>query len=167
MGRIRAGLKFNVGKHGRVYVPVTGGGSGGKKGNGSGCSWRLIKWPLLVLLAIAIFVPKNKSREPEATPAPTEVVRAMAEQSQETDPVQEVEPSPDQELTAVEEPTEEPAATKEPEIRTYILNTGSKKFHYPSCSSVKDIKENNKQEVECTRDELLDQGYEPCGRCHP
>ena len=29
------------------------------------------------------------------------------------------------------------------------------------------MKEKNKREVECTREELIAQGYEPCGRGHP
>lgn len=50
---------------------------------------------------------------------------------------------------------------------TYILNTGSKKFHMPECDSVEDIRGHNKQEYTGTRDEIIAQGYEPCGRCHP
>lgn len=50
---------------------------------------------------------------------------------------------------------------------TYVLNTNTKKFHLPSCSSVKDIKDKNKQEVTCSRDEVIDMGYVPCKRCNP
>jgi len=50
---------------------------------------------------------------------------------------------------------------------TYILNTNTRKFHYPSCSSVSDMKEKNKQEWVGSRDELINEGYEPCGRCNP
>ena len=50
---------------------------------------------------------------------------------------------------------------------TYILNTNTKKFHYPNCSSVKDIKEKNRKEFFGTRDEAISAGYSPCGRCHP
>ena len=50
---------------------------------------------------------------------------------------------------------------------TYILNTNTHKFHYPSCSSVDDMKEKNKQEFYGTRDEAIAMGYDPCGRCHP
>ena len=51
--------------------------------------------------------------------------------------------------------------------QTYVLNTHTKKFHYPSCSSVKQIKELNREDVTATRDSLISQGYEPCGNCHP
>jgi DNA-entry nuclease len=50
---------------------------------------------------------------------------------------------------------------------TYILNTNTHKFHYPSCSSVSQMNEANKQEYTGSRDDLIAQGYEPCGRCHP
>lgn len=50
---------------------------------------------------------------------------------------------------------------------TYVLNTNTKKFHLPSCSSVDDMKDKNKKEVTCSREEVIDMGYSPCGRCHP
>ena len=49
----------------------------------------------------------------------------------------------------------------------YVINTNTKKFHYPSCSSVNKMKEKNKQEFTGTRDELISLGYSPCGNCHP
>lgn len=49
----------------------------------------------------------------------------------------------------------------------YVLNTNTKKFHKPSCSSVKQMKDKNKKIVSWTRQEIIDQGYSPCGRCHP
>ena len=50
---------------------------------------------------------------------------------------------------------------------TYVLNTNTKKFHLPNCSSVKDMKDKNKKEVSCSRDEVIDMGYVPCKRCNP
>lgn len=50
---------------------------------------------------------------------------------------------------------------------TYILNTSSMKFHKPDCPGVKNMSEKNKQEATCTRNELIDQGYTPCGTCNP
>ena len=49
----------------------------------------------------------------------------------------------------------------------YILNTNTKKFHYPSCSSVKQMKEANKKEYTGSRDDLIAQGYDPCKKCNP
>lgn len=50
---------------------------------------------------------------------------------------------------------------------TYILNTNTHKFHYPTCSSVDDMKEKNKKEFHGSRDEAIAQGYVPCKRCNP
>ncbi|MET0016464.1 DNA/RNA non-specific endonuclease [Oscillibacter sp.] len=57
--------------------------------------------------------------------------------------------------------------TTQPTEQTYILNTSTHKFHYPSCSSVKQMKDSNKQTYTGNRDDLIAQGYSPCGRCKP
>ncbi len=49
----------------------------------------------------------------------------------------------------------------------YILNINSKKFHYPTCSSVADMKAENKVSYSGSRSELIDNGYVPCGGCKP
>ena len=49
----------------------------------------------------------------------------------------------------------------------YVLNTSSKKFHRPDCPSVDSMSEKNRQEYHGTREELIAQGYEPCGSCNP
>lgn len=54
------------------------------------------------------------------------------------------------------------AATQE-----YVLNTNTKKFHYPSCSSVAKMSAKNKESVTAARDELIADGYSPCGNCKP
>lgn len=59
-----------------------------------------------------------------------------------------------------------PQATEAPKV-TYVLNTNTKKFHYPNCSSVKDIKDNHRKNFYGTREEVVAAGYVPCGRCHP
>ena len=50
---------------------------------------------------------------------------------------------------------------------TYILNTNSKKFHSPSCSSVNKMAEKNKQEYLGNKNDLIAQGYSACGICKP
>ena len=50
---------------------------------------------------------------------------------------------------------------------TYVLNMNTRKFHYPDCNSVKQMKDKNKEVVEKTRDEVISMGYDPCGNCHP
>lgn len=68
---------------------------------------------------------------------------------------------PDRSLAASAETTEGEAQVN------YVANTNTKKFHLPSCSSVTDMKESNKLYFTGTREELIDQGYEPCKRCKP
>lgn len=48
----------------------------------------------------------------------------------------------------------------------YIGNKNTKKFHVASCSSVDDMKETNKAELN-SRQEAIEQGYVPCKRCNP
>lgn len=50
---------------------------------------------------------------------------------------------------------------------TYILNTNSHKFHRPDCSSASQISDANREEYTGTREELIEQGYTPCGYCKP
>lgn len=49
----------------------------------------------------------------------------------------------------------------------YILNTNTKKIHRPTCSSVSQMKEKNKQTYEGTVEELENMGYTPCKKCNP
>lgn len=51
--------------------------------------------------------------------------------------------------------------------QTYIVNENTKKFHLPSCSSVKNMNSGNKREFTGDRQELLDEGYSACKTCHP
>lgn len=52
-----------------------------------------------------------------------------------------------------------------PATRTFVLNTSSKVYHRPGCSSAENIKEENRQEFTGTREEVEALGYEACGRC--
>lgn len=49
----------------------------------------------------------------------------------------------------------------------YALNTSSKKFHLPHCSSVSNIKKSNLEMYNGFRSDLIEQGYAPCGSCNP
>ena len=48
---------------------------------------------------------------------------------------------------------------------TYILNTNTKKIHYPGCSSVKRMKDKNKKSYSGGLDALLSSGYTKCEKC--
>lgn len=50
---------------------------------------------------------------------------------------------------------------------TYVINTNTRKFHRPDCSSVADTKQKNRKETKDDRETLIQQGYSPCSRCNP
>lgn len=112
------------------------------------------------VLATEEEVTKELVAEPTITPEPTAT------------PTPEPTVTPTPEPTAT--PTPRPTATPEPVVEKttpigtdYILNTNTKKFHYPSCSSVDQMKEKNKAYFTGTREECIEMGYDPCGRCKP
>lgn len=83
--------------------------------------------------------------EPESTPTP------KSESTPDTKP----------------DPTPEPTQDAVPAGTDYIGNKNTKKFHYPNCSSVNQMKESNKYYYTGTRDEMISMGYDPCKKCNP
>lgn len=61
--------------------------------------------------------------------------------------------------------TETPSQNSE--AKTFVLNTNSGVFHLPSCNSVSNMSEKNKEEITCTHDEMISKGYKACGNCNP
>ena len=53
------------------------------------------------------------------------------------------------------------------EVNTYVVNSSSRKFHDPACNNAIEMNEKNRQEMTCTREEMIDKGYEPAGCCKP
>lgn len=49
----------------------------------------------------------------------------------------------------------------------YVLNDNSGKFHLPDCPSVSKMADRNKSDMACTYDEMIANGYSPCGNCRP
>lgn len=78
-----------------------------------------------------------------------------------TNPVKVVETEPAQTEAPKDDPVQPSTGTD------YVLNTNTKKFHYPSCSSVKKMSEKNKSFFTGTREEVINMGFDPCGNCHP
>ena len=78
-----------------------------------------------------------------------------------TNPVKVVETKPVETEAPKDGPVQPSAGTD------YVLNTNTKKFHYPSCKSVKQMSEKNKAFYNGTREEVIAMGYDPCGNCHP
>ncbi len=54
-----------------------------------------------------------------------------------------------------------------PDEVTYIGNKNSKKFHSPECENVDSIADYNKVEFTGSRDDVIDEGYEPARCCNP
>ena len=128
----------------------------------------------------AATVKPTPTPKPTATPKPSSTTEAlpgclivtdadlsMAEPTPEP-PLQTLGPAPSEEAPAPDRaaPAADPTPTPAPE-RDYVINTNTGKFHVPSCSSVKDIKPGNRQDVHMTRDAVIAQGWQPCGKCKP
>ena len=64
---------------------------------------------------------------------------------------------------ASEETQTAPAANE----RDYVLNTNTRRFHYPSCGDVNRIYPEHRRDVHMSRDEVVSMGYSSCGHCHP
>ncbi len=88
--------------------------------------------------------------------------------------------NPTEEIPAEESSAKEPAIEfipeskdeveqpqKDNEVKTYVLNNNSMKFHYSTCRGAKSISEHNKSMYTGTRDDIIAQGYSSCGICHP
>lgn len=59
------------------------------------------------------------------------------------------------------------AQLEEEQQTGFILNVAQKKFHRPECPSVQQMDPDNRKRSRSTRKELIDKGWEPCGRCKP
>ena len=97
---------------------------------------------------------------PVMTEAPAETPASSAESSAET-------AKPTEAPAVVVPKTEATTVAVVSEAKDYVLNNNRMKFHKPSCYSVKQIADHNREDRHCTREELINAGYEPCGNCHP
>ena len=69
--------------------------------------------------------------------------------------------------TDQKEPSYAQYLTDEDVIGDYVLNIKKKKFHLPDCQGVEDIAEENRKDYHGSRNELVEDGYVPCGGCKP
>ncbi len=76
-------------------------------------------------------------------------------------------PEPSPTPTATPSPSPSPSPDIQPLVADYVANTSSMRFHRPSCPGVATMKEKNKLCYVGDREGLIDQGYKPCGQCHP
>ncbi len=126
----------------------------------------------------------EQEQEPDEGSQPEEKPEAETKPEADPEPGAEQEPGSDPEPGAEQEPGNDPQADPEdkpepdPEPEepgpepgdgavTYVLNKNTKKFHYPTCRSVAEILEKNRQDFTGTREEAIALGYAPCGICKP
>lgn len=50
---------------------------------------------------------------------------------------------------------------------TYVINMSKNKFHKKDCDSVYQMSDRNRLETTDSREQLIEQGYSPCGSCNP
>lgn len=165
-GGVRVSQSTSGRSRATVSVPGTGVSYTSQKGGKFGDIGVLILGVLIfVLIASCGHSSDDATVEPSPIPTPEPTVSLqtpsptdnIVERSLVTEESPEPEPTPEPEP----EPTPEPT----PRQYTFILNTHTHKYHWPSCSSVKDIKPSNYQEFTGTIEELEAMGYQPCKRC--
>ena len=76
-------------------------------------------------------------------------------------------PQPETDTDTTVQTTPESSVPQESQGITYVLNTNTMKFHYPTCSSVDQMKEKNKEIYTGSREDVINMGYVPCKRCNP
>ena len=64
-------------------------------------------------------------------------------------------------------PTSGSSGTDNETTTAYVLNVNTKKFHLPICDSAVEMSKKNREDFVGFRSDLINQGYEPCGRCKP
>lgn len=134
-----------------------------------------------------VALPFEPIPQPETEPEPEETDGGNMEftYETETEPIYEIPPQPEPELdvmsmndvcevrmgnTRVNSDTvsNNPLSTYEHDTNgvTYVLNTNTKKIHYPSCDSVEKIKPKNYSTTDDYTSAIA-QGYVPCKKCNP
>lgn len=181
---------------GLSYSKSSGGGKKSDKGSKSVLPWRLILTVgiLIFILIGGIAACTDSDDEPTTTTTAAETT-TEAEPESKTSILEAVAALSPHETTAEAAETTEKATektTKKPSAettekktakptekatekktaapsaqKTYVLNKSTMKFHLPSCSSCSKIKAENKGSYTGSRDDLIGQGYSPCGNCHP
>lgn len=104
-------------------------------------------------------VEKRFELEVKEPPAPAPAVTPVPA------PAPDPEPAPaDEEPAAADTAVDEGAQS---DVGDYVLNTNTHKFHYPTCNHVRRIKDENREDVCMSRNEIVAEGYVPCAHCRP
>ena len=134
-----------------------------------------------------VSLPFEPVPQPETEPEPEETDSGDMQLTYETEtePIYEIPPQPEPELDVMSMNDEcevpigntslnsdtasyNPFSTYDHDTNgvTYVLNTNTKKIHYPTCSSVEKIKPENHATTD-DYNSAIAQGYVPCKRCEP
>ncbi len=118
-----------------------------------------LKYPLIITAAAVVCaaVPKKSAPEPEEFYPVIEIV-------EETETEKASEPSVAYDTYVTDDTTVTVSETAV--SMSYVLNTNTKKIHYPDCPSVEQIKEHNLDYTD-DYDNAVDNVYKPCKRCKP
>ena len=84
------------------------------------------------------------------------------------EPVGEQQPNPENEIpiSAISDVDERTNSSDRIGI-TYVLNHNTMKFHGQDCPSANMIKDENREDITISRDEIIRAGYIPCLKCNP
>ena len=124
--------------------------------------------PAEVTVLEVLTVPEAEPTEPDTQATTEPTTETTTEETTEETKEATSEPTTEETTEApTETPIERSAPVQESDVQDYVVNTNTRKFHYPSCSSAGDIKPKNRSDRTCTRDELISEGYIPCKRCNP
>lgn len=52
-------------------------------------------------------------------------------------------------------------------VMHYVINKATKKFHDPECRNASNMALDKREDRETTRQQLIDEGFEPCKNCNP
>lgn len=111
----------------------------------------------MVILFGALVSPFTSNDEKPKAPTPTPRITAIAQTA-----------TPSQQPSSTPSPTIRiVTATPSPEIRDYVLNRNTMKFHTMNCKHVSRIKQKNRKDFTGTRTEVIDMGFIPCLECNP
>ena len=116
--------------------------------------------------------PEKPAAEPTPAPDPEKPAEPQEPPAEPVKPAEPgkpaADPAPEPEKSAEPAPTPEPEKPTEPEPvkgPAVIGNKNSKKYHELGCSSIEDMKESNRIELESAAAAEA-KGYKPCSRCH-
>ena len=109
----------------------------------------------------------TSTKAPTSTPIPTSTPVPTVASTSTPVPTQEITKSGDNDSKGEFRKAADPADYDASKTTTYVLNTNTKKFHYPECNDVKKMSTKNRQDVNWSRSKVVSNGYSPCGHCHP